>query len=293
MKKVITILIMGLMVSLNAQDKKVVLITGTASGFGKATAEKLVDKGYIVYGGDIKVEENKYLDEIGGHALVMDVTNDEQVLSGVQKVIDEQGHIDVLVNNAGYGTYGMIEDVPIEEIINQYNVNVFGYGRLIKAILPHMREARRGRIINVSSVVGEVSMAGLGWYASTKHAIEAISDALRAELTHLEIDVVKIQPGGVNTNFDEVAFGTMERITPAPEYERLHNNFYDYMVEMYKSAPGPEETANTIVEAIEAKKPKTEYRTAGAGMMMKMKGLFSERRFDKMILQQIHKIEKD
>ena len=154
--------------ALTAQNNKVVLITGTASGFGKATAEKLVEKGYIVYGGDIQVEANKYLDEIGGHALVMDVTSDEQVNAGVQKVIDEQGRIDVLINNAGYGSYATVEKIDMNELQQQFDVNVFGYARLQHAVLPYMRAQKSGRIINVSSVVVEVSNMMHGWYAAKK-----------------------------------------------------------------------------------------------------------------------------
>ncbi len=277
-------------VIVNAQDKQVILITGTASGFGKATAEKLVEKGYIVYGGDIQVEVNKYLDKIGGHALVMDVTKDDQVKAGVQKVINEQGRIDVLINNAGYGSYATIENIDLNELKYQFDVNVFGYARLQQAILPYMREQKSGRIVNVSSVVGEVSTPMLGWYAATKHAVEAMSDALRQEVAPFNIDVVKIQPGAVNTGFDEVAFAKMDASYIPDDYKPMADEFEVFSKDMYTKVEGPEGTADCMVKAVEAKKPKTEYRTTSdARLLMKIKDWRSEKAFDKMLGKQMVK----
>ncbi|MEL7426963.1 MAG: SDR family NAD(P)-dependent oxidoreductase, partial [Bacteroidota bacterium] len=160
------------------EGPQVVIITGTASGFGKATAEKLVAKGHIVYGGDINVEGNQYLNDIGGHALEMDVTDDAQVQAGIERIISEQGRIDVLINNAGYGEFATIENIKIEDLKHQFDVNVFGYARLQQAVLPHMRKQRSGRVIIVSSVIGKFSLPMLGWYSSTKHAVEGMADAL-------------------------------------------------------------------------------------------------------------------
>ncbi len=276
--------------SVNAQVKKVVLITGTASGFGKATAEKLVEKGYIVYGGDIQVEANQYLDKIGGHALVMDVTKEDQIKAGVQKVLEEQGRIDILINNAGYGSYATIENIDLDELKHQFDVNVFGYARLQQAVLPHMRKQQSGRIINVSSVVGEVPSVMLGWYAATKHSVEAMSDALRQEVKQFNIDVVKIQPGAVNTGFDEVAFAKMDASNIPDDYKKLADDFKTYMVDLYAKVEGPEGTANYIVKAVEAKRPKTQYRTTSdARMLMKIKDWQSEKAFDKLMDKQLSK----
>ena len=185
---------------INAQDEqKVVLITGTAYGIGKSTAELLIEKGHIVYGGDILVEENLYLNDIGGTALEMDVTNQEHIDKAINQIISEQGRVDVLVNNAGLGVYGAIEDVSMEDIYYQYDVNLFGLARVTKAVLPYMREKKSGLIINISSVLGETYGPLAGWYLSTKHALEGWSDALRVELKEFDIDVVVVQPGAINT----------------------------------------------------------------------------------------------
>ena len=183
MKSLLFFLITFLTFQIYSQEQKVILITGSASGIGKAAAKSLIEKGYTVYGGDIQVEENLYLNDIGGYALIMDVTKDEQVNAGVNKVIDEQGRIDVLINNAGYGSFATIENINMDELKNQFDVNVFGYARLQQAVLPHMRKERSGLIIEISSVVGEISYPMLGWYAATKHAVEAMADALRQEVS--------------------------------------------------------------------------------------------------------------
>ncbi len=272
-------------IAVNAQNKKVVLITGSASGFGKATAEKLVEKGYIVYGADIQVEKNKYLDKIGGHSIVMDVTKDEEVNAGVDRVIKEQGRIDVLINNAGYGSYATIENIPMEELKYQFDVNVFGYARLQKAVLPHMRKQKSGRIIVTSSVVGHVSTAFTGWYSATKHAVEAMADALRMEVKSLGIDVVKIQPGAVKTGFDDVAWQKLEKAGTAEDYKELEEQFVAAMKDIYSECEGPDDTAEIIVKAVEKRKPKTSYRTTSdAKMMVCMEDILGEKSFDNMML---------
>ena len=273
--------------------QKVVLITGTASGFGKATATKLVQKGYIVYGGDIQVDNNQYLSEIGGHALHMDVTNDAMVEKGVKKIIDEQGRIDVLINNAGYGSYSTIENIDIDELKFQFDVNVFGYARLQKAVLPYMRKQRSGRIINVSSVVAHVSTPVLGWYAATKHAVDGMTDALRGEVKGFGIDVVKIKPGAVNTGFDEVAFAKLEKSSTDEDYQSLVDDFTLVMKDTYAKCEGPEGTADYIVKAVEARRPKANYKTTkDARQMIMAESLVSDQKFDKIFSKQLKKMAR-
>ncbi|NNL02353.1 MAG: SDR family NAD(P)-dependent oxidoreductase [Eudoraea sp.] len=268
----------------NAQEQKVILITGTASGIGKATAESLIKKGHTVYGGDIQVEENLYLNDIGGHALIMDVTKDDQVNSGVQKVIDEQGRIDVLINNAGYGSFGTIENIEMDELQNQFDVNVFGYARLQKAVLPHMRKQRSGLVIVVSSVVGEISYPMLGWYAATKHAVEAMADALRQEVAPFGIDVVKIQPGAVKTNFPNVALAKLDQSHIPEDYKQLAADFKLVVEGTYAdNAESLDGTVYYIVQAMEAEEPQTEYRTTMSSQMaIQSKINLSEKDHDKL-----------
>ena len=150
----------------------------------------MIDKGHIVYGGDILIEENLYLNDIGGIALEMDVTNQIHVENAISRIIKDQGRIDVLVNNAGIAVGSAIEDVSMEDALYQFEVNLFGIGRTVKATLPHMRAQGNGTIINISSVLGKVYNPLYGWYVSSKHALEGWSDVLRLEVEQFGIDAV-------------------------------------------------------------------------------------------------------
>ena len=220
LKKILLSLLMFGFISANTP--KVILITGTALGIGKSTAEYLIDKGHIVYGGDILVEENLYLNDIGGIALEMDVTNQEHIDKAVQQIINEHGRIDVLVNNAGLGVYGAIEEVTMEDAYYQYDVNLFGLARVTKSVLPHMRKQKSGTIINISSVLGETYGPLAGWYLSSKHALEGWSDALRVELKEFDIDVVIVQPGAINTNFFNVSGSYLDKYREDSNYLHLY-----------------------------------------------------------------------
>jgi len=284
-KKIILItLLFGIILS---QDKqKVVLITGTALGIGKSTAEYLIDKGHIVYGGDILIEENLYLNEIGGTALEMDVTNQNHIDDAVKKIISEEGRIDVLVNNAGLGVYGAIEDVSMEDIYYQYDVNLFGLARVTKAVLPYMREKESGTIINISSVLGETYGPLAGWYLSTKHALEGWSDALRVELKKFDIDVVIVQPGAINTNFSNVTKTYIDKYRENSPYQHLYGEpITDTGNEILSNQSDPIVIAKVINKAMDARNPKTRY-AAGAysriGIFLRK--IMTDKMFDRFIL---------
>jgi short-subunit dehydrogenase len=243
------------------KDKCVVLITGASSGFGKEVAKDLIKDGYIVYATARRVELMQDLKEMGGKVLKLDVTNTENVDMVVSTIIEEQGQIDVLFNNAGFGVYGSIENVPLEEIEYQFNVNVFGVARMLQAVLPHMREKKSGKIINTASLVSHLSTPIIGWYAATKHALKGMSDALRLELSPIGIDVVLIDPGAVNTGFEEVAMSNLDKINHAPEYGQAVESVKKYVRTMYKKAPGPQSTVRDVDKAVKAKKPSIRYKT--------------------------------
>ena len=283
-KIILTTLLFGIILS---QDKqKVVLITGTALGIGKSTAEYLIDKGHIVYGGDILIQENLYLNDIGGTALEMDVTNQNHIDNAVKKIISEQGRIDVLVNNAGLGVYGAIEDVSMEDIYYQYDVNLFGLARVTKAVLPYMREKESGIIINISSVLGETYGPLAGWYLSTKHALEGWSDALRVELKKFDIDVVIVQPGAINTNFSNVTKTYIDKYRENSPYQHLYGEpITDTGNEILSNQSDPIVIAKVINKAIDARNPKTRY-AAGAysriGIFLRK--IMTDKMFDRFIL---------
>ena len=267
-------------------EQKVVLITGTAYGIGKSTAELLIDKGHIVYGGDILVEENLYLNDIGGTALEMDVTNQEHIDKAINQIISEQGRVDVLVNNAGLGVYGAIEDVSMEDIYYQYDVNLFGLARVTKAVLPYMREKESGLIINISSVLGETYGPLAGWYLSTKHALEGWSDALRVELKKFDIDVVVVQPGAINTNFSNVTKTYIDKYRENSAYQHLYGEpVTDTGNEVLSNQSDPIVIAKVINKAMNARNPKTRY-AAGAyskiGIFLRK--IMTDKMFDRFIL---------
>jgi NADP-dependent 3-hydroxy acid dehydrogenase YdfG len=288
MKSLLFFLITFFTFQIYSQEQKVILITGSASGIGKAAARSLIEKGYTVYGGDIQVEENLYLNDIGGYALIMDVTKDEQVNAGVNKVIDEQGRIDVLINNAGYGSFATIENINMDELKNQFDVNVFGYARLQQAVLPHMRKERSGLIIEISSVVGEISYPMLGWYAATKHAVEAMADALRQEVSPFGIHVVKIQPGAVKTNFPNVALAKLEKSNIPEDYKQLAQDFKLVVEGTYRdTAESLDGTVSSIIEVVEAEDQETEYRTTySSRMAIKIKNSMGEKEHDQLNARQ-------
>src|SRR5690348_15143016 len=173
---------------------KIALVTGGSSGIGEATALALAERGYTVYAGARRVERMEPLKAHGVRPLAMDVTDDASLQFAVSQMLAEAGRIDVLVNNAGYGSYGALEDVPLSEARSQFEVNVFGAARLTQLVLPHMRAQRSGTVVNITSMGGKVHTPLGGWYHGTKFALEALSDCLRVEAKPFGIDVVVIEP---------------------------------------------------------------------------------------------------
>ncbi|MDY7081001.1 MAG: SDR family oxidoreductase [Halobacteria archaeon] len=180
---------------------KTVLVTGASGGIGRETAELFEDRGWKVYGTSRNPDDT----DVAGIPLELDVTDADSVENAVARVIEEQGHIDVLVNNAGVGKYGAVEEVPMDEMQHEFGVNVFGPVRMVQEVLPYMREREEGTIINVSSLAGRLSSPAMGIYAGSKFALEGITDALRVEVSDFGINVVLIEPGPVDTGFGEEA----------------------------------------------------------------------------------------
>lgn len=280
------------------EQQKVVLITGTASGIGKATAEYLLSEGHIVYGGDIQFEKNKYLDAIGGHSLDMDVTNDSMIHAGVERIMKEQSRIDVLVNNAGYGLYGPVEDITMEDAQAQFDVNLFGLAKVTKAVLPHMRAQQSGRIINISSMGGKVSTPLGAWYHATKYAVEGFSDCLRLELDAHNIKVVIIEPGAINTNFGNVAMVHLEKYSNNPAYDHMTKPYlrmFEQMRDSTSSVQGSEPIviAKVISKAIDKKNPRTRYvKGRMAKLAIWYKNTLGDKAYDRLIMRTMKRMEK-
>ena len=266
--------------------KKIILITGASSGIGKDSALQLIKEGHIVYGAARRVEKMQDLVAAGGKAIKMDVTREEDVKATVQQVLKEQGKIDVLFNNAGYGLFGAVELITIEEARRQFDVNIFGLARMTKEVIPLMREQGKGTIINMSSVGGKVYSPFGAWYHGTKHALEGWSDCLRLELKPFNIDVVLIEPGAIATEFGSLMYdGILERSQGTP-YERSTKIMAEETDKIF-SAEGklspPSVISKLVVKAVRAKKPKTRY-VAGkySSSMLILRKYFSDRLFDKI-----------
>ena len=183
----------------------VVIITGASSGIGYESARMLALQGHKVYAGARRVEKMEPLKQAGVVPMALDVTDEDSVRRFVDTVLERERRIDVLVNNAGYGYFGAIENVSLEEARRQLDVNVFGLAALTRAVIPTMRRQGSGRIINTSSVAGRMTLLYGGWYHVSKYSVEAFSDCLRAELQPFGIDVVKIQPGAIGTEWGIIA----------------------------------------------------------------------------------------
>lgn len=270
--------------------KKVILITGASSGMGKETASKLIDEGHIVYGAARRIEKMQDLVEKGGHAIKMDVTDHETIGKGVVQVVEKQGRIDVLINNAGYALYGAVEDTTIEDARRQFEVNLFGLAAITKEVLPLMRKQQSGKIINISSMGGKIYTPLGAWYHATKHALEGWSDCLRIEVKQFGIAVVIIEPGLIATEFNEVLFQPMLDRSGEGPYSKIANavaNASKSSSEKGGSSPASI-IANVISKAIKAKKPKTRY-TAGkmAKSLLFMRKYLGDRLFDKAIMSRV------
>ncbi len=197
---------------------KIALVTGGSSGIGEATALALADTGYTVYAGARRVERMEHLKEHGIRPLALDVTDDESMQSAVSLILAAEGQIDVLVNNAGYASYGALEDVPLSEARSQFEVNVFGAARLTQLVLPQMRERRMGTIVNITSAGGKIYTPLGSWYHATKFALEAISDCLRMELQPFGITVIVIEPGATQTEWGRIAVEKVRAVSGIGPY---------------------------------------------------------------------------
>lgn len=267
-------------------EKKVALVTGASSGIGRATALELMQRGITVYGTARDKEKLQSLEEKGLCPLSLDVTEDASRVSCVDEILIREGRIDILINNAGYGSYGAIEDVPLEEGRHQMEVNLFGLARMTQLVVPHMRKNHYGKIVNISSMAGKVWTPFGGWYHAAKFAVEGFSDCLRLETAPFGIDVIIIEPGGIKTDWGLIAANHLKEVSLQGAYAEPAHKVADDMDRFYKGErlSPPELVAATIGKAVSAKKPRTRYLIGySAKASVLMKNLFGDRAFDKLI----------
>jgi NAD(P)-dependent dehydrogenase (short-subunit alcohol dehydrogenase family) len=277
-----------------AEASKAVLITGCSSGIGHATAERLVGRGWTVYASARRTESIADLAERGCKTLALDVTEEDSMRAAVAAVEDAEGAVGALVNNAGYSQSGALETLPLERLRAQFETNVFGLMRMCQLVLPGMRGRGAGRIVNVSSMGGRLTFPGGGAYHGTKHAVEALSDALRFEVRGFGVDVVVIEPGLIKTRFGETAAGSID--APVAEADDPYAEFNAAVgtatAEVYEGplarlGGGPETVARAIERAISARRPKTRYKvTPSARLALIQRRLLTDRVWDAVMRTQ-------
>ena len=265
------------------------MITGCSSGIGRATAERLARRGWTVYATARDVEAIAPLGESGCRLLPLDVTDEGSMRRAVEEVERAEGAVGVLVNNAGYSQSGAVEEVPMEKVRRQFETNVFGLVRMCQLVLPGMREQGFGRIVNLSSMGGKLTFPGGGFYHGSKHAVEALSDALRFEVRGFGVEVVVIEPGLIRTGFAETAVGSMGGDGSGPYVgfdagvARVTRENYERGL-LARLGGGPETVAETIERAISAARPRTRYTvTPSARLLISARRLLPDRAWDGLL----------
>ncbi|WP_243544219.1 oxidoreductase [Pseudodesulfovibrio tunisiensis] len=268
-------------------SNKVALVTGASSGMGRDIAKKLLKDGATVYVVARRVEQMHDLESLGAKALKMDITKEEDILAVVRKIGKDHGGVDILVNSAGFGMYGAMEETTIDDARYQFEVNLFGLARLTQLVLPAMREKRSGKIINISSVGGKVHTPLGSWYHATKYALEGWSDSLRIEVEQFGIDVVIIEPGAIKSEFADVMTGPMVKRSGKGPYRKMVEGLIAATREAEAkgrmSAPGV--ITNLVMKAVHARRPKTRYSGGYyACTLLFMRKWLGDRLFDKAVM---------
>ncbi|BCN31074.1 oxidoreductase [Anaeromicropila herbilytica] len=266
--------------------KKVALVTGASSGIGMETALQLQEHGFQVYGAARRMDRLSNLSEKGIQTITLDVTQEDSMVACVNTILEKEGRIDVLVNNAGYGSYGAVEDVPMEEARHQLEVNLFGLARMTQLVLPSMRANKFGKIVNISSMGGKIVSPFGAWYHATKFAVEGFSDGLRMEVAPFGIDVIVIEPGCIQTDWGIIAANHLKDTSANGAYAISASSAAEGLIKFYtgNSLSKPELVGKTIRKAVLASKSKTRYLIGyGAKPLVFLKRILSDRLFDKVI----------
>lgn len=270
--------------------RKVILITGASSGMGKEAAKKLIHEGHTVYAAARRIDQMHDLESLGGHPIQMDVTVENDIEYVVNTIIKKEGKIDVLWNNAGYGLYGSVEDVPLTEARKEMEVNLFGMAAMTQKVVPFMRKANAGLIINTSSMGGKMYFPMGAWYHASKHAVEGLSDCLRLELKQFNIKVVVLEPGFIATEFGSVLIDNFSKIPKQSAYTKMMNK----IIEGTKKAgegngsSKPSVIADAISKIVKSNNPKTRYRVGKfARPMVWMRTYLGDRMFDRIVMSQM------
>ncbi|HEY6884090.1 MAG TPA: SDR family oxidoreductase [Nitrososphaeraceae archaeon] len=279
---------------MSVQAKNVALVTGSSSGIGFETALILARNGFHTYASMRNLEKSKDITQIAHkeklplQVVKLDVNSDTSVKDAVDQIVKENKRIDVLINNAGYGLFGSLEDTSIEEIKAQFETNFFGVIRVTQQVLPVMRKQKSGTIVNVSSVGGRIGLPCLSAYHSTKFAVEGLSESMSYELDSFGIRVVIIEPGVIRTNIMNSSVLAKKALDPKSPYSSLIQKVENSFESMLKNAASPpEEVAKVILQAISSESPRLRY-TAGndADDIIRARITMSDAEFANLIKQQ-------
>ncbi|HTJ76049.1 MAG TPA: oxidoreductase [Acidimicrobiales bacterium] len=274
---------------------RAVLVTGCSSGIGRAVARALAGAGWTVYASARRPESVAGLAEDGCRPLALDVTDEESRVAAVDAVIEAEGSVGVLVNNAGYSRSGAVEQVSLEDAHRQFETNLFGPARLSQLVLPGMRAQGWGKVVNISSMGGRLTFPGGGYYHASKYALEALSDALRFEVAGFGVDVVLVEPGFIRTGFSDAAATTIA--DPAPGGDDPYAAFTAGVLastrDVYRRgllarlAGDPDDVAEVVLRALTTAKPKARYPvTASARILHGLRAVLSDRAWDSLMARQ-------
>ncbi len=267
------------------KSKRTVLVTGCSSGIGLATCHVLSRNNFMTYGTVRNLSKAKNIQDLMNREnlslkiLRLDVNDNQSIKLAIKKILNDTGRIDVLINNAGYGMFGPIEEITIQEIKKQFETNFFGAIRLIKAIVPIMRKQGNGTIVNISSMVGRFAVPLNSAYVSSKFAVEGLSESISFELKEFGIRVIVIEPGVVKSDFfHNVKVKGMNLESPYHELMERRVNFLDKA--MKNSLTSSYDVADTILDALNSKDPKFRYVIGNdATNSLRMRNSLSDRKF--------------
>lgn len=263
--------------------RKVAFVTGASSGIGKSIVRRLLEDGWTVWGAARRLPQMADIAAAGAKIVALDVGDDASIQAAVQALLQAEGRIDALVNSAGYGCWGALEDVALAEARRQFEVNVFGLMRLTQQVLPSMRAARAGTIVNVSSMGGRIWTPAGGWYYATKHALEVLSDVLRVETRPFGLHVVVIQPGRIRSEWSAIAARSL-RASAARSAYAAQMDAMARLLESYAGAARPEVVAEAVARALADAHPRRRYAVpAEARAMILARRLLPDRVWERLV----------
>lgn len=269
-------------------NKKVILISGASSGMGMHMAIKLAQEGNIVYAAARRVNIMEHLKQYGIHVLYLDVTDYDSVDKAIECIIDAEKNIDILINNAGYGSFGAMEDVDLEEAHRQFEVNVFGLALLTQKVLPHMRRKHNGTIINIGSIAGRMPILFGTWYNATKYSVRAITETIRMEVKRYGIKTVLIEPGPIATPWGNIAAEHLEQTNNKSVYHEDELKAAVRLRKVYTTQwlTKPEHVAKLVVKITNKRNPRRSYPVGrGSRLLIIAHAVLPASVYEKMVIR--------